>query len=98
MSNGSINWLITVILVPLVFGAYLYTFAVDSKADSTAQAVKVEAEQRALEVKRDLKEQIVRSDQQAQEIKVDLKEQIQQSEQRVQESLKELKALIQARP
>lgn len=94
MSNGQINWVITVILIPLVFGAYLYSFAIDSKAAT----VRFETEQRAQTIKTDLEVQILKSEQQTLEIKIDLKKEIEKSEQRVQETLKELKALIQARP
>lgn len=94
MSNGQINWVITVILIPLVFGAYLYSYAIDNKALS----VRFETEQRAQTIKTELEVQIVKAEQQALAIKVDLKEEIQRSEQRVQESIKELKALIQQRP
>jgi len=88
MKNGNLNWVITVVLVPLVFGAYIYTYAVEGKAEDRAQTLKEETRQLATGVKED-------NEQRAQEIKKDLKEQITQSEQRVREALNELKEIIQ---
>ena len=77
MSNGYINWVITVILIPLVFGAYLYTYAVDDKAEVRARTVKEEVQQQAKETKTDLKEQIQQSEQRVQETLKELKALIQ---------------------
>ena len=72
-NNVAVNWIITVLLVPLAFGAYLYTYAIDVRAEDRAQTVKTEAKEQAQEIKKDLKEQIVQSEQRVQEALKELK-------------------------
>lgn len=74
MNNSTLNWVVTALLIPLAFGAYVYAFAIDGKAEDRAQTVKQEVQQQAQEIKKDLKEQIVQSEQRVQEALKELKE------------------------
>ena len=74
MNNGTLNWVITALLIPLAFGAYVYAFAIDRQSEVRARAAEQDAIQVALETKRDLKEQIVQSEQRVQEALKELKE------------------------
>jgi len=74
MKNGNLNWAITVILIPLLFGAYVYTHAVDLRAEEREQTVKQEVQQQSQEIKKDLKEQIVQSEQRVQQALREIKE------------------------
>lgn len=74
MKNGSLNWVITVILIPLVFGAYIYANAIDLRAEEREQNVKQEVQQQAQELKKDLKEQITQSEQRVQQALKEIKE------------------------
>ena len=74
MTNGNLNWLITVLLIPLEFGAYMYTFASSGRNEDRVVQTEVRAEQRALEIKTDLKDQIVQSEQRVQQALRELKD------------------------
>ena len=87
MNNGTLNWVVTALLIPLAFGAYVYAFAIDSKAEQRAETVREAAVELAQVVKAE-------AEQRAIEIKQDLSARISESESRVREALKELKDLI----
>ena len=73
MNNGTLNWVITALLVPLAFGAYVYAFNVDRLSEVRARQAESDVRELVLVTKKDLSDRISESERRVQEALKELK-------------------------